>query len=92
MQSPSHTEQDQFNELQVVSLGYTDQLPSSDIANIEFAYYKMALDANIEMSESKLFNGKSGKPYFGTKRFDRLNDNQRLHMQSAASLCMITLD
>jgi serine/threonine-protein kinase HipA len=65
---------------------FPSHLDSNDIANIEFAYYKMALDANIEMSESKLFNGKSGKQYFGTKRFDRLNDNQRLHMQSAAGL------
>jgi len=65
---------------------FPSHLDSHDIANIEFAYYKMALDANIEMSESKLFSGKSGKQYFGTKRFDRLNDNQRLHMQSAAGL------
>jgi hypothetical protein len=34
MQFQSHTDQDHFNELQVVSLGYTEELPSSDIANI----------------------------------------------------------
>lgn len=56
-----------------------------DIANIEFAYYKMALDAGIEMSESRLFTGQSGKTYFGTKRFDRLGDN-RLHLHSAAGM------
>ncbi len=58
---------------------------SSDIANIEFAYYNMAIDAGIEMSESKLFAGKSGRVYFGTKRFDRIGNN-RLHLHSAAGI------
>ncbi len=65
------------------------KFPSSadrpDIANIEYAYYKMALDAGIEMSESKLFKGQSGQVYFGTKRFDRIGNN-RLHMHSAAGM------
>lgn len=56
-----------------------------DIANIEYAYYKMALAAGIEMSESRLFIGLSGKYYFGTKRFDRVQ-NKRIHMHSAAGL------
>ena len=58
---------------------------SHDIANIEYTYYKMALDAGIEMSECKLFQGKSGKVYFGTKRFDRIG-NKRLHLHSAAGI------
>lgn len=65
------------------------KFPSSsdlmDIANIEYAYYLMALDAGIEMTDSKLFTTASGKAYFGTKRFDRVN-NQRLHMHSASGL------
>jgi len=65
------------------------KFPSSsdwpDIANIEYAYYKMALDAGIEMSACKLFKGKSGQVYFGTKRFDRIGNN-RLHMHSAAGM------
>ncbi len=65
------------------------KFPSSfdrkDIANIEYAYYKMAMDAGIEMSESKLFKGQSGQAYFGTKRFDRIG-NKRLHLHSAAGL------
>ena len=56
-----------------------------DIANIEYAYYKMALDAGIEMNPCKLFSGKSGKQYFGTKRFDREN-GKRLHVHSASGL------
>lgn len=65
------------------------KFPSSsdwhDIANIEYAYSKMAIDAGIEMSDCKLFKGKSSKVYFGTKRFDRIG-NKRLHMHSAAGI------
>ncbi len=65
------------------------KFPSStdrpDIANIEYAYYKMALDADIEMSQCKLFKGKSGREYFGTKRFDR-EKGKRFHMHSASGL------
>lgn len=55
------------------------------IANIEFAYHKMALLAGIEMSECKLFKGKSDQVYFGTKRFDRVS-HKRLHMHTASGL------
>ena len=58
---------------------------SIDIANIEFAYYKMALDAGIEMSECRLFTGESNKQYFGTKRFDRV-EKSCIHMHSAAGI------
>jgi serine/threonine-protein kinase HipA len=73
-------------------LGYQYWLikfPSSsdprDVGNIEYAYHKMATSAGIEMSECKLFKGKSGNEYFGTKRFDRVEGN-RLHLHSAAGL------
>lgn len=72
--------------------GYEDwiiKFPSSndpvDVANIEFAYYRMALASGLKMSPSRLFEGKSGKVYFGTKRFDR-TDKGRLHMHSASGL------
>ncbi|OFY97141.1 MAG: phosphatidylinositol kinase [Bacteroidetes bacterium RIFCSPLOWO2_12_FULL_31_6] len=65
------------------------KFPSStdlpDIAQIEYAYYKMALAAGIEMTDCKLFAGASGKKYFGTKRFDR-NGINRLHIHSACGL------
>ena len=65
------------------------KFPSSidppDIAHIEYAYHKMALGAGIEMNECRLFSGKSGWNYFGTKRFDRLH-GQRIHMHSASGL------
>jgi serine/threonine-protein kinase HipA len=65
------------------------KFPSSsdnpEIAKIEYVYHKMALNAGIEMSDCKLFEGKSGKLYFGTKRFDRIG-NQRLHIHTASGL------
>lgn len=65
------------------------KFPSStdnpEIAKIEYAYHKMALKAGIEMSACKLFKGKSGKLYFGTKRFDRIN-SKRLHVHTASGL------
>ncbi len=57
----------------------------ADISNIEYAYYLMAQDAGLNMSTSRLFKGKSGITYFGTKRFDR-DKNTRLHMHSAAGM------
>ena len=56
-----------------------------DIANIEYAYYKMALAANIEMNECRLFESASGQQIFATKRFDRIGNN-RIHMHSMAGL------
>jgi serine/threonine-protein kinase HipA len=67
----------------VIKFPSTTDLP--DIANIEYAYYKMASDSGIKMNPCKLFSGNSGKNYFGTKRFDRQND-QRIHMHSASGL------
>lgn len=65
------------------------KFPSSfdrpDIANIEYAYYLMALAAGLEMEHSKLFQSQSGAHYFGTKRFDRVG-NQRLHVHSASGI------
>ena len=56
-----------------------------EISKIEYVYHKMATKAGIEMCECKLFKGKSGKLYFGTKRFDRI-DNKRLHVHTASGL------
>lgn len=64
---------------------FASTVDSSDIANVEMAYHYMALEAGISMNECKLFVGKSGKKYFGTKRFDRVASH-KLHMISAAGL------
>lgn len=64
---------------------FAADVDSKDIANIELAYYKMALDSGIEMSECRVFSSDYGNCYFGTKRFDRVG-NDKLHMISAAGL------
>jgi len=56
-----------------------------DIANIEYAYYKMALAAKITRSECKLLESTKGLQIFATKRFDRIG-NERIHMHSMACL------
>ncbi len=56
-----------------------------DIANIEYAYYKMALNAKIEMSKCTLLESTTGMKVFATKRFDRIG-NDRIHMHSMAGL------
>ena len=65
------------------------KFPSSedpqDIANIEYAYYKMAQGAKITMSECKLLESTKGLHIFATKRFDRVG-NDRIHMHSMAGL------
>lgn len=68
---------------------YIIKFPSSedplDIANIEFAYHKMAVEAGIEMSECRLLESANGMQVFATKRFDR-RGNKRIHMHSMAGL------
>ncbi len=64
---------------------FAADVDSKDIANIELAYYKMALDSGIEMSECRVFISDTGNSYFGSKRFDRVG-NDKLHMLSAAGL------
>jgi serine/threonine-protein kinase HipA len=52
---------------------------------IEFAYYLMALDAGINMSESRLHH-EGGRAHFMTQRFDRSDSGQKLHMQSLGAM------
>ena len=67
-----------------------------DISKIEFIYNQMARNAGIEVADFKLFKTKKEKYFFGSKRFDRI-DNQKLHLHSVAGLLhdnfrMSTLD
>ncbi len=52
---------------------------------IEFAYFKMATDAGITMSECRLFE-ENNRRHFMTRRFDRFADNTKLHLQSLCGL------
>ena len=59
---------------------------SAGYGRIEYAYYKMAIACGINMTESKLLE-EGGRAHFMTKRFDRLPNNQKLHMQTLCGLC-----
>ncbi|MFC1596136.1 type II toxin-antitoxin system HipA family toxin [Candidatus Margulisiibacteriota bacterium] len=52
---------------------------------IEYAYYKMALTCGIEMMSSKIYE-ENNRAHFLTKRFDRTDNQGKVHMQS---LCAI---
>lgn len=52
---------------------------------IEYAYSVMAKDAGIEMTECRLFD-EGPRRHFMTRRFDRLPNGDKLHMQSLAAL------
>ena len=52
---------------------------------IEYAYYKMASDAGINMSECRLLE-ENGRRHFMTRRFDRRDNGKKLHMQSLCAL------
>lgn len=52
---------------------------------IEYAYYLMALEAGIIMSECRLHQ-EGGRAHFMTKRFDRKDNGQKLHMQSLGAM------
>ena len=52
---------------------------------IEYAYYHMAKDCGVIMNECRLFN-EGDRRHFMTKRFDRLPNGDKLHMQSLAAM------
>ena len=52
---------------------------------IEYAYYRMATDCGIDISECRLFE-ENGRRHFMTRRFDRIAGGEKLHMQSLCAL------
>ena len=52
---------------------------------IEYAYSAMAKDAGVEMTACRLLE-ENGRSHFMTKRFDRDDDNGKIHMQSLGSI------
>ncbi len=57
---------------------------SSGWGRVEYAYYLMALDSEIEISECQLLE-ENGRAHFMTKRFDR-EGNVKHHIQSLCGL------
>lgn len=55
---------------------------------IEYAYYKMALDAGIQMNECRIYSN-NGENHFMTKRFDSV-DGKKIHMQSLGAMAHIS--
>lgn len=51
----------------------------------EYAYHLMADEADIDMSECRLME-ENGRRHFMTRRFDRLDGGEKLHMQSLGAL------
>ncbi len=52
---------------------------------VEMAYYKMALDADIDMMESELLE-ENDRAHFLTKRFDRVQGQGKIHVQSFCAM------
>ncbi len=52
---------------------------------IEYAYYKMAVAAGIAMTECRLLE-ESGRAHFMTRRFDRVGNGGKLHLQSLTAI------
>lgn len=52
---------------------------------IEYAYYKMALAAGMDMKECRLLK-ENGRSHFMTRRFDRTDSGRKIHMQSLCAM------
>jgi len=52
---------------------------------IEYAYYLMAQKAGINMEESRLLK-ENGRSHFMTRRFDRTETGQKIHLQSLCAM------
>jgi serine/threonine-protein kinase HipA len=57
----------------------------------EYAYSVLAASAGVEMAECRLFE-EGARRHFMTRRFDRLEDGDKLHMQSLAGLAHLDLN
>lgn len=55
------------------------------IGNIEYAYYLMAKDCGIDMMECRLLS-EGDSSHFMTKRFDRTETGEKIHVQTLAGI------
>jgi len=58
------------------------------MGKIEYAYYLLARQAGIDISESMLHE-ENGRFHFLTKRFDRTDEGEKIHMQTFGALAGI---
>ena len=61
------------------------------IGNVEYAYYKMAKACGIEMMESRLLE-EGDSHHFMTRRYDRTDNGEKIHVQTAAALAHLDRD
>lgn len=61
---------------------------SAGLGKIEYAYCKLAKEAGVEISECDLFE-ENNRFHFLTKRFDRTNKGEKIHMQTFGALAGI---
>jgi len=52
---------------------------------VEMAFHLMAKDCGIEMTECRLLE-ENGRAHFMTRRFDRSNEGEKIHMQSLCAM------
>ena len=67
----------------IVKFRGKDERPDAGI--VEWAYAQTAARIGLTMSATRLFSG-GDAPWFGTKRFDRLDGGRRLHLHTLAGL------
>ena len=61
------------------------------IGRLEYAYYRMALDCGIEMTDCRILH--DGKyAHFMTKRFDRRDDGTKVHVQTLCAIAHFDRD
>ncbi len=58
---------------------------SSGYGRVEMAYHLMAVDCGLEMTECRLVE-ENGRAHFMTRRFDRLTDGEKLHVQTFCAM------
>lgn len=67
--------------------GVTDSQFGANVGygRVEMAYYAMAKDAGIEIMESRLVE-EEDRAHFMTKRFDRINGEEKIHVQTFCAI------
>ena len=65
--------------------GNVDLMTPGEFCRTEYAYYLMARDAGIDISDSMLLP-EGDRAHFMTKRFDRGLNNSRIHLQSLCAM------
>ena len=64
---------------------------SSGMGRVEYAYYLMAKDCGIEMSDCRLLE-EGGRAHFMTRRFDRSKSNEKVFMQSLKAIARMNFN